>query len=421
MQSNIFVSSRLVLALAGTLVLGACAAESAASDAPAAPDPTAAPVATIPPTTVGPSVTVAPTTAPPVVTTPPVDLPEITPGPCGAYGPLPALPDSMPTVLYDTDGDGAVDDEVTAYGAEDGWRVRFVENGITSEALALNVTTWGYLGEHAVVDGRDHIVVVPNDDPGNTWYFTTDDDGCAHPVLDDPEHQPIDDLVAPTPQPTLPPAPVDKWAAPEPAGDDDDDDMMCGPLPDVPVDAVIGTELWLDLDGGDADDDRIVSYLHGGTWYLRGEIAGAQSEITVPGAGVHGVRVLGFADVDETYGGEEIVAVVGGGASAQEIGFFSFLEGGCIFRYQHEDGGDFGVLVGASVMWGEGLRCSDGLIHDWGFQHEDDDTWTMWSGAYQPVSLGTFGLVPDVDGYYEEGLDADDIDQPLFDCLGLAL
>lgn len=438
MQQQHLVSSRLVLAVAGTLVLGACAAETTASDTPASTatpvTTTAPPTATIPPTTVGPTVTVAPTTDPPPATAPPAELPEATPGPCGAYGPLPALPDSMPTVLFDTDGDGEADDEVTAYGAADGWRVRVTEDGVTSEAPALGVAAWGYLDAPIPTGDGDQIAVADNDDPGSIWYFATGDDGCVRPLLDPPHEDGIDDLAAPQdePTPTLPPTPVDEIATPQPdpippvTPVDDlaafEDELLCGPLPDIPVNAVIGSDLWLDLDGHGAPDDRLVSYAVDGNWFLRGWIGPSESEVAVPGAGVHGVSVLGTADVDHTYGGDEIVAVVGGGAYSVEIGFFAFLEGGCLHRYLAEGGGEFGPSVGASIAFGSGLACVDGRVVETGFQRMEDDTYTVWEASYEPVSVITFGGAADVEGFEADGLTADEAaEYATFDCHGLTL
>ena len=436
MQYNTFVSSRLVLAAAGTLVLGACAAETAATDGPAS---TAVPISTVtttvptvPTTSVGPTVTVAPTTEP----VPPVELPEATPGPCGVYGPLPALPDSMPTVAYDTDGDGQVDDEVTAYGAEDGWRVRIVQDGIVSEALALDITAWGYLDDPIPTADGDQIAVVDNENPDNVRYFATGDDGCVRPLLDPPHEDGVDDLAATDdgPTPTLPPAPVDDLVIPlpdpippvPPVPADDlaapEDDMMCGPLPAIPLDAVIGSDLWLDLDGQGVPDDRIVSYSVDGDWFLRGSIGPAESEIAVPAAGVHGVRVLGTADIDHTFGGDEIVAVVGGGAHAVEIGFFAFLEGGCIHRYMADGGGDYGPTVGASTGNGSGMACVDGRVVEWSYQLMDDDTYTVWEATYEPVSIVTFGGAAGIEGFEADGLSADEVaEYASFDCHGLTL
>lgn len=227
----------------------------------------------------------------------------------------------------------------------------------------------------------------------------------------DPPEPGSDDLaVEPVDPPE--PEPIDDFASP-------DDDLTCG-LPPMSDDATIGSELWVDIDGVGGDNDRIVAYFDG-TWKLRGEFStGAESEIEIPGAGAQGVRVLGLADVDLTYGGDEVIAVVGGGASAVEIGVFSFLEGGCIFRYQADGGGDFSVFSGATVNHGAGVLCGDGYITSWGFERDEDDTYSVWDASFEPVSLGVFGYMPSSDGY-AEGLSHDDLSHTLFDCNGLSL
>ena len=246
---------------------------------------------------------------------------------------------------------------------------------------------------------------------------------------------PVTTVAPPADEPTEPPA-----EPPEPAGDDlavepvdppepadiddlaspqDEDDLTCG-LPPMSGDAVIGNEVRVDLDGVGGDNDRLVAYFDD-TWKLRVEFStGAQSEIEIPGAGVHGVRVVGLADVDQTYGGDEVLAVVGGGASSVEIGFFSFYEGGCIFRYQAEGGGDFSAYSGATVMNGAGLICGEGYVTSWGFERDDDDTYAVWDASFEPISLGVFGYMPASDGY-AEGLAHDDLSDTLFDCNGLSL
>lgn len=266
---------------------------------------------------------------------------------------------------------------------------------------------------------------VPSSAPATTLPApVTEPVAVTAPATEPPTPEPE---VVETPPTTEPPAPatddlaVEPVEPPEPTDVDDspDDDLACA-LPAMSDDAIVGNEIWVDLDGEGGDNDRIVAYFDG-AWKLRAEFSvGVQSEIEIPGAGVHGVRVLGFADVDLTYGGEEILAVVGGGASSVEIGVFSFYEGGCIFRYQAEGGGDFGVYSGASVMNGAGVVCGEGYITSWGFERDDDDTYAMWDASFEPVSLGVFGYMPASDGY-AEGLSFDDLNSSLFDCNGLSL
>lgn len=238
-------------------------------------------------------------------------------------------------------------------------------------------------------------------------------DDVAVPPVDPTPPPTIDDLAATPVDPPEPPVVIDDLMAP-------DNGPACGALPDVSGDAVIGSDLWYDGDGGGVDDDRLVAY-YDGSWKIRAEFSfGTQSEITIPGAGVSGVRVIGFADVDHTYGGEEILAVVGGGASTLEVGVFSFYEGGCIFRYAAEGGGDFGLMSGATITHGDGIICSDGFITSWGYQQDGDDTYTVSSASFEPVSLGVFGYVPASDGF-AQGLSFDEISTDLFDCNGLTL
>ena len=443
-HTKVPASIRLAAAVVGiALTAGACgtssAVESTADAAPAttvdtvppetvpAPAADPAPSTTSPaPVPVAPSEPAAPSAPPatespdepdPPVEQPPGDQPPVEPadvpeaaepaGPCGDFGPIPPVPDSMPTLTFDTDGDGAADDAVTAYGAADGWRVRVVEDGVTSEALVGGIAGWAYLAAPVVTAAGDRLVLV-DVGAGRTWQFETDDQRCVQAL-----HEPIDDLVVVPVEPE-PPVLIDDFRI-------GDEAPGCGGLAPIPADALISTEHWRDIDDDGFAEERIVAYFDG-TWKLRGEVpeAGLASEIEIPGAGPHGVRVLGFADVDLTYGGEEIIAVVGGGAYAVEVGVFSFLEGYCIFRYQSDGGGDFGVLSGASVIFGEGVVCGDGHIVDWGYQREADDTYTVWSAAYEPVSLGVFGIMAASDDF-AEGLSFDDIDDDLFVCDGMSL
>ena len=407
--------TRLILVAATTmLVTGACGAgttltspsaptiESSATTTAPAPAPTEPLTTPITASTDDTERSVAPdTTAPPSGDAPP---------PCGEFAPIQPLPDSMPTLAFDSDGDGSIDDAVTAYGADGGWHVRVVENDIVSEAVVDEIAGWAYLTEPVAGDGGDLIVLVDNDTE-RSWTFATDDSGCVGVVATVPTSGAGDLAVEPVDPPE--PTEFDDLASP-------DDDLGCGPLAAVPVDALIGNELWVDLDGGDVDDDHLVSYFDG-TWKLRVEFSGgAQSQLEIPSAGAHGVRVLGFADVDLTYGGDELLAVVGGGASTVEIGVFTFLEGGCIIRYQADGGGDFSVHSGASVTQGAGVVCGEGYITSWGFERDDDDTYAVWDASFEPISLGVFGYMPSSDGH-AEGLSFEDLSDTLFDCNGLSL
>jgi hypothetical protein len=94
-------------------------------------------------------------------------------------------------MLFDTDGDGA-DDEVTAYGAADDWRIRVVENGIVSEAVMPAIEGWAHLGE-TVAAPQGWWVTVVDADTADVYTFDTGDDGCVA-QLDGPGIDSVEDL-----------------------------------------------------------------------------------------------------------------------------------------------------------------------------------------------------------------------------------
>ncbi|MEL6892819.1 MAG: hypothetical protein AAFP84_14575, partial [Actinomycetota bacterium] len=116
----------------------------------------------------------------------PEPAPEPEPAePCGSFGPLPPRPDSMPTVQFDTDGDGAIDDDVTAYGAVDGWRVRVVENGVTSEALVDGIDGWAHLVDPMLATDGDQIGL-RDAETDVVHRFATGPDGCIVSISSSP-------------------------------------------------------------------------------------------------------------------------------------------------------------------------------------------------------------------------------------------
>jgi hypothetical protein len=131
------------------------------------PETTAIEATTIPPTAPEASAAEPDPVAPTTTDAPPAPDPMPQPDPasdaitdlpapieCGDFGPIPPRPDSMPTVLVDTDGDGSSDDEVTAYGAPAGWTVRVVENGAVSEAVVASIA--GFARLDGLADGGAH-------------------------------------------------------------------------------------------------------------------------------------------------------------------------------------------------------------------------------------------------------------------------
>ncbi len=410
---------RLAALLGATWALAACGGSTAES-APTGPtvpvaESTVAPTSsavTVPPTaptttreTTPPETTPAtttPATTPTTTTTPPTTAAPAVAMPCGEFGPIPPRPDSMPTVLMDTDGDGDTD-EVTAYGAADGWRIRVVEDDVISEALVDAIGGWAYLAEPMPGPGGAVIVLVDNDTAGE-WHFATHEAGCIAPLS-----TPI----------------VDELAAPDVV--DDADELVCGPLPPVPADAMATEPFWFDLNDDGIADDLLVAYFSDGVWKLRSELQTwdggplAQSEVEIPGAGAHGVEVIGFADIDATYGGEEILAKVGGGASSIEIGYFTWLEGGCLTQYESAvEAAPFTTFVGATIGHAQGLICGDGYLLRWGWMLDDDGTYSYHDAAFEGVALGTLGYMPASDGF-AEGLTQDELPAELFDCNGLSI
>lgn len=183
---------------------------------------------------------------------------------------------------------------------------------------------------------------------------------------------------------------------------------------------MIGTELSFDLDG--STGHRVFSYIDGGAWRLRVEFAsGASSELDVPSSAAFGVRPVGFTEIDDTRNGDELVAVVGGGASAVLLGVFGFRPDGCLQRYERDGGGEFVLGVGATTAQGEGLSCGPGYVAPWGYQLEADGTYSYWSAAYGPVGPFTFGYIPASDDF-GDGLTLDEVSGwTPFDCGGLTL
>ena len=108
-------------------------------------------------------------------------------------------------------------------------------------------------------------------------------------------------------------------------------------------------------------------------------------------------------------------------ALAIEIGIFTFLEGGCLTRYTAEGGGFYSQFVGGSIGSGSGLICVDGWFAHTGYELAGDDTYTAFSTPHEISGFLEIGMVPNIDGYYEEGLTFEEASAGLFDCHGLSL
>ncbi len=410
----------------------ATAADDVALDvpAPAATTPTEAVVTAPPvtqPATTDPSTDASTDEAETPDTTAPAPEPEPDPGPdpapdptdtvtaeppvsCGDFGPIPPIPDSMPTLLFDTDGDGNEDDEVTAYGDIDGWLLRVVENGVTSEALMTGIPGYANIANSYKVDGRDYIEV--HDQELGTIFTLATVDGCAELLHIGPGHEEVIDLVPWTPDPDpalIPLLPSDLTIYVPP----------CGFHAAIPGGASIASNITVDVAADGTADDQIVTYLDGG-WTMRATVNGITSEVSINGVGPGATRALGVADVGALTAGNEIIATVGAGAYTTQIGVFGIDSNGCLFHFLDSSGTELAMSSGASIGFGDRFSCGPGYIAGNSWSNQFDGTYDMGGAAYIESTLGQFTYMPASDDY-SEGLSFDQLPTDLFDCNGLSL
>ncbi|MEM9748706.1 MAG: hypothetical protein AAF945_18585 [Actinomycetota bacterium] len=310
---------------------------------------------------------------------------------CGTFDQLPPRPDSMPTRLWDTDGDGADDDAVTVYGAGDGFRVRVLENGVTSEALVPPVAGFAAQIDPRDTDEGDH-PRVHDLETDTVFEFATDGNGCVELV-----------------------AVVEPPVSTEPI------DGPCGPVLPLGPDATIATDEFHDY-FNDGTPEQTITYVRDGQWFLRVVHEPGPVEMAIDDVGPGYVDVLGLADINHEMGGSEVMVRVGSTASHVKVGVFSFLEGGCLFQQRWEDESPFTFLVGATITAGEGAICHDGEIELTSYREDPDLPGTYLEGwaAFHGVDHLHFGYVPASDGF-AEGLTIDEVVPAEFDCNGLPL
>lgn len=325
------------------------------------------------------------------------DLTQTTVASCGSFGPIPPIPDSMPTYLHDTDGDGVRDDEVTAYGGIGGWRLRIVENGAVSEAMLPHIDGYAAITNDYQVHGRDYIEVTDADT--DTIYTFATVRGCVE-LLD--TRDPITDM-ATLPDDTVPGADVPECSLVEP----------------VPAGATIESNVSLDLSGDGTADDQIVTYFDG-SWAIRSTVDGITSEVGVAAVGPGAVRAVGVADVADLTDGNELIATVGAGAYTTQIGVYGLDINNCIFAFADAAGSVLTMSSGASISFGSGFSCGAGYIAENSWSHDDDDTFTVSGAAYGETVPGQFTFLPGSDDF-AEGVSIDDLPSTLFDCNGLTL
>ncbi|MFN3257441.1 MAG: hypothetical protein ACE37B_17290 [Ilumatobacter sp.] len=193
----------------------------------------------------------------------------------------------------------------------------------------------------------------------------------------------------------------------------------CGVVGDEPPFAAIVSEQFVDVVGDGSADDRVLSHTVGG-WTLRATVGGVTSELTIDDVGPGAVRVLGVADVGELTAGNEILATTGAGASTTEVGIFGIDPSGCLFHFADQFGEDLVMPVGASIGFGDRFFCGTHLIGANSWSLYEDGTYDVAGAAYYESSPGTFTYLPASDDY-SEGVPADELPSPLFDCFGLSL
>ena len=99
-------------------------------------------------------------------------------------------------------------------------------------------------------------------------------------------------------------------------------------------------------------------------WFVRAEVSGGESSTVALGdLGASYAQALDGVDVDFALGADpgvnsdELLAVVGGGASGLNLGIFGFDAADCLFRFDDGTGASFIVPVAASTGQLSGLIC----------------------------------------------------------------
>ncbi len=143
---------------------------------------------------------------------------------------------------------------------------------------------------------------------------------------------------------------------------------VCGVYPPIPDDAASVTTVLVDASGDGTADDAVTSYYDAGAteWRIRlAPSGGSVSELAITGVGPGFVEVLGAVHVD-TEDPEQILAIVGSGASAYVLGVFGADSDGCLFRFTwHGSGDEVTFAVGGTIGQMSGLQCHDAD----GFRH----------------------------------------------------
>ncbi len=186
--------------------------------------------------------------------------------------------------------------------------------------------------------------------------------------------------IPPPPAPTPTPAPTPPLVA----------DPGCGAWAPVPPDVSGVSSASIDALGDGSADDTITSYLDG-TWRVRlVSSAGVVSELAIDDVGPGYAKVIGAVQIDEQ-AGDQVLAVVGSGASGVRLGVFGADEQGCVFRFTHSDGAALDLIVGGTTRWHQGVFCAGNTLFSYGADAVTDDEWQVWGVDLQRTGATTLG------------------------------
>ncbi|MEQ1872866.1 MAG: hypothetical protein ABL953_03985 [Ilumatobacteraceae bacterium] len=123
---------------------------------------------------------------------------------------------------------------------------------------------------------------------------------------------------------------------------------------------------------GDGISDTGVSWGEpsggGAAWFMRAEVTGGlSSTVGLGDLGVGYAQALDNVDVDFSLGAEpgvnrdEMIAIVGGGASGVNLGIFGVGADGCVFQFDDGAGAPFETPIAASIGQRSGLTCEGAM------------------------------------------------------------
>jgi hypothetical protein len=270
--------------------------------------------------------------------------------------------------------------------------------GVTPVAVAVSVAVAALAACSSQSSVSGSAMSAPNAVESSTSVVVapaTEQPAAEPPVTEPVSTQPLDAPLPPeTPAPTLPPeAPVD----------------VCGTDLAMPSEATAVSTQEGDFNGDGVldqasawavlDDDGIPQ------WSVRFEPSGlVGSTLEIGDVGPGFVELTGVYDLDFSLGvdpgvnRDEVIAVVGAGASATLLGFFGVNEVGCGFQFDNGSDGYFVLPVGGSINNLAGLTCDGAAGSQFLVRTEavsDDDGATFSTYEWKIERFGEQSLVLD--------------------------